>query len=213
LTMKRILIADDHEVVRAGVRRTLAAEPSWQVCGEATDGRRTMSMAVVLKPDLVVLDIGMPGLNGIDVTRNLRRLLPNTEVLVLTMHDAEPLVAEALGAGARGFVLKSDPADILRAAVREVLAHRLYVSEALSFETRQTISGSITTGPLDRLTAREREVLQLLSEGCSNKEIGSALGISEKTAETHRTRLMAKLGIHSVARLVRYAVRNRIVEP
>ena len=213
MTMKRILIADDHEVVRAGVRRTLAAEPSWQICGEAKDGRRTIALAVVLKPDLVVLDIGMPGLNGIDVTRNLKRALPDTEVLVLTMHDAEPFVAEALDAGARGFVLKSDPADILRAAVREVLAHRLYVSEALSFETRQTVGGRVTTGPLDRLTAREREVLQLLSEGCSNKEIGSVLGISDKTAETHRTRLMTKLGIHSVARLVRYAVRNRIVEP
>ncbi len=213
MTVKRILIADDHEVVRAGVRRMLLAEPAWQVCGEAKDGRRTLALAVVLKPDLVVLDIGMPGLNGIDVTRNLRRLLPACEVLVLTMHDAESLVSDAMAAGARGFVLKSDPAEILRAAVREVLAHRLYISESLGVEARHTVGGFAATGLLDRLTAREREVLQLLSEGCSNKEVGSTLGITEKTAETHRTRLMTKLGIHSVARLVRFAVRNRIVEP
>lgn len=211
--MKRILIADDHEVVRTGVRRMLVAEPAWEVCGEAKDGRRALALAVVLKPDLVILDIGMPGLNGIDVTRQLRRMLPDTEVLVLTMHEAESLVADAIGAGACGFVLKSDPAEVLRVAVREVLAHRMYISESLPIETRQAIAGLTPTGPRDRLTSREREVLQLLSDGCSNKEIGSTLGISEKTAETHRARLMTKLGIHSVAKLVRYAVRNRIVEP
>jgi RNA polymerase sigma factor (sigma-70 family) len=211
--MKRILIADDHEVVRAGVRRMLVADPTWDVCAEAKDGRRAISLAVVLKPDLVVLDIGMPGLNGIDVTRQLVRLLHDTEVLVLTMHDAESLVADAIDAGARGYVLKSDPAEILRVAVRDVLAHRTYISESLSMEARQSVAGRAVTGPLDRLTSREREVLQLLSEGCSNKEIGSQLGISEKTAETHRARLMTKLGIHSMAKLVRYAVRNRIVEP
>jgi DNA-binding NarL/FixJ family response regulator len=209
----RILIADDHDVVRAGIRRVLAAEPSWEVCGEATDGRRALALAVVLKPDLVVLDVGMPGLNGIDVTRQLHRHVPDAEVLMLSMHDDESLVADAIDAGALGYVLKSDTADVLRAAVRDVLAHRRHISKALSFEWRQTIRGMTATAPLRRLTAREREVLQLVSEGCSNKEIGSQLGISEKTAETHRARLMAKLNIHSVAKLVRYAIRNRIVDP
>ena len=209
----RILIVDDHEVVRAGVRRVLAGVPSWEVCGEAKDGRHALALAVVLKPDLVVLDLGMPGLNGVDVTRQLRRLVPGAEVLVLSMHDDESLVVDALAAGARGYVLKSDNADVLRTAVREVLAHRIYISAALSFDVRQTVGGPIAASPLRRLTPREREVLQLVSDGCSNKEIGSQLGISEKTAETHRARLMAKLGMHSVAKLVRYAIRNRIVEP
>jgi DNA-binding NarL/FixJ family response regulator len=206
-----ILIADDHEVARAGVRKMLAAVPSWEVVGEATDGRSAIALALLLKPDLVVLDVGMPGLNGIDVTRRLRRLVPAAEVLVLSMHDDESLVAAAIDAGARGYVLKSDNVDVLHAAVRNVLAHREYISAALSFEWRQTSGGRSAIAPLQRLTVREREVLQLLSEGYGNKEVGSQLGISEKTVETHRARLMAKLGIHSVAKLVRYAIRNRIV--
>ena len=209
----RLLIADDHEVVRAGVRKLLDAVPSWEVVGEATDGRRALALAVVLKPDLVVLDVGMPGLNGIDLTRELRRHVPNSEVLVLSMHDDESLVEAAIDAGARGYVLKSDNVDVLREGVRAALAHRHYLSASLSFEWRQAGGGISAAGRLKRLTTREREVLQLLSEGCSNKEIGALLGISEKTAETHRARIMAKLGIHSVAKLVRYAVRNRIVEP
>ena len=213
MTPIRILIADDHEVVRAGVRRMLEAEPGWQVCAEANDGRSAVALAVVLKPDVVVLDIGMPGLNGIDVTRRLRRLLPDTEILVLTMHDADSLVADAIEAGARGYVLKSDAGDILRAAVRQVVAHRQYISDGLSVSGTRAVASGNAASPKDRLTVREREVLQLLSEGRSNKEVGSLLGISEKTAETHRARLMTKLGAHSVAALVRYAVRNRIIEP
>ena len=209
----RILIADDHEVVRAGVRRLLDAVSSWEVVGEATDGRRALALAVVLKPDLVVLDVGMPGLNGIDLTRELRRHVPSTEVLVLSMHDDESLVTDAIDAGAIGYVLKSDGANVLQAAVRHVLTHRRYISPSLSFEWRRGREGVTAVPPRQRLTPREREVLQLLSDGYGNKEIGSQLGISTKTAETHRTRLMAKLGIHSVAKLVRYAIRNRIVEP
>jgi DNA-binding NarL/FixJ family response regulator len=211
VTPIRILIADDHEVVRAGVRRMLEAEPGWQVCAEAKDGRSAVALAVVLRPDVVVLDIGMPGLNGIDVTRRLRRLLPDTEILVLTMHDADSLVADAIEAGARGYVLKTDSGDILRAAVRQVIAHRQYISDGLAVGSFRPATGGAV--PKERLTLREREVLQLLSEGRSNKEVGSLLGISEKTAETHRARLMVKLGAHSVAALVRYAVRNRIIEP
>jgi DNA-binding NarL/FixJ family response regulator len=213
VTPIRILIADDHDVVRTGVRRALTADAGWEVCGEAKDGRRALALAVVLRPDVVVLDIGMPGLNGIDLTSQLRRMLPDTEIIVFTMYDAEALVADAIAAGARGYVLKSDPTDALREAIRSALAHKIYISRALTPEIQQKVGGWSVTTPMDRLTAREREVLQLLSEGRSNKEVASILGISEKTAETHRARLMTKLDVHSVAMLVRYAVRNRIIEP
>jgi DNA-binding NarL/FixJ family response regulator len=209
----RILIADDHEVVRAGVRGMLASEPDWEVCAEAENGLRALALAVVLKPDLVVLDVAMPGLNGIDVTRRLHRLLPKTGVLILTMYQDENMVADALDAGALGYVLKSDPIDVLVTAAQHVLAGRQYVSPQLHVDPRGTTVTSIASRLKNRLTLREREVLQLLSEGRGNKEIGSQLGISPKTAETHRARLMTKLGVHSVASLVRYAVRHRIIEP
>jgi len=209
----RILIADDHEVVRAGVRGMLAAEPDWEVCAEAEDGRRALALAVVLKPDLVVVDVAMPGLNGIDVTRRLRRLLPKTAVLVLTMHQEKIMVTEALNAGALGYVLKSDPVDVLVTAVQRVLAREQFVSPQLHHEPQAAAIAASADKPKDPLTLREREVLQLLSEGRGNKEIGSQLGISPKTAETHRARLMTKLGLHSLASLVRYAVRHRIIDP
>jgi DNA-binding NarL/FixJ family response regulator len=209
----RILIADDHEVVRAGVRGMLASQPDWDVCAEAEDGRRAIALAVVLKPDLAVLDVAMPGLNGIDVTRRLRSLLPKTRVLVLTMHQQEIMVTEALNAGALGYVLKSDPVDVLVTAVQHVLAGQTYVSPQLCADPTGATFGLSASRLKDPLTQREREVLQLLSEGRGNKEIGSELGISPKTAETHRARLMAKLGLHSLASLVRYAVRQRIIEP
>ena len=189
----------------------LAAEPDWEVCAEAEDGRRALALAVVLKPDLVVVDVAMPGLNGIDVTRRLRRLLPKTGVLVLTMHQEKIMVTEALAAGALGYVLKSDPVDVLVTAVQRVLAREQFVSPQLHHEP-QAIAGSAEKRK-DPLTLREREVLQLLSEGRGNKEIGSELGISPKTAETHRARLMTKLGLHSLASLVRYAVRHRLIDP
>jgi DNA-binding NarL/FixJ family response regulator len=209
----RILIADDHEVVRAGVRGMLEAEPAWEVCAEAADGRRALALAVVLKPDVAVLDVAMPGLNGIDLTRRLHRLLPKTGVLVLTMHQAPIMVENALAAGALGYVLKSDPIDVLVAAVRRVLARQPYLSPQLHLETKGSVIETGADGWTDPLTLREREVLQLLSEGRGNKEIGSELGISPKTAEKHRSRLMTKLGLHSLASLVRYAVRHRIIDP
>jgi len=213
MTGTRILIADDHEVVRAGVRGMLASEPDWEVCAEAEDGRRALALAVVLKPDLAVLDVAMPGLNGIDVARRLRRLLPKTGVLVLTMHHTASLVEDALDAGALGYVLKSDPIDVLVSAVQHVLTGQTYVSPQLCAEPTVTTFGKSANRLKDPLTRREREVLQLLSEGHGNKEIGAELGISTKTAETHRARLMTKLGLHSLASLVRYAVRHRIIDP
>jgi DNA-binding NarL/FixJ family response regulator len=213
MALTRILIADDHEVVRAGIRGMLASEPDWEVCAEAKDGRRALALAVVLKPDLAVLDVSMPGLNGIDVTRSLRRLVPTTGVLVLSMHHTATVVTEAFSAGALGYVLKSDPIDVLVTGVQHVLAGRTYVSPQVSADPNIVTTGPNAGPPKDPLTPREREVLQLLGEGRGNKEIGTELGISPKTAETHRARLMTKLGLHSLASVVRYAVRHRMIDP
>src|SRR5262249_5895377 len=199
----RILVADDHDVVRQGVRRVLEAQPGWIVCGEAADGRAAVALAVTLQPDIVVIDVSMPGLNGIDATRRIRKLVPKAEVIVLTMHEAEQVVADALDAGARGCVLKSESGRALAAAIQAVRRRELYVS------------GSFRVAPdpdaaephaRPNLTGREREVLQLLTEGRANKEIAALLGISQKTAETHRARVMTKLGLHSMSDLVRYAI-------
>jgi DNA-binding NarL/FixJ family response regulator len=209
----QILIADDHDVVRQGLRRVLEAEPRWVVCGEAATGREAVALAVALQPEVVLLDISMPGLNGIDATRRIRRLVPSTRVIILTMHNAEQIVTEALGAGARGCVLKSDSARTLVTAIQRVLANQTYISAALRIGQGEGALGNASAERTQRLTGREREVLQLLTEGRGNKEIAALLGISPKTAETHRGRVMNKLGLHSVGELVRYAIRNRIIEP
>jgi len=210
----RILIADDHDVVRQGIRRVLDAQPGWIVCGEAVDGREAVALAIALQPDIVVIDISMPGLNGIDATRRIRKLAPKAQVIVLTMHDVEEVIAEALEAGASGCVLKSDSGRALAAAIHAVRRRELYVSGGFRVVSRKPDTGA--TAPRGRpnpLTGREREVLQLLTEGHANKEIAALLGISLKTAETHRARVMNKLGLHSMSDLVRYAIRNRIIEP
>lgn len=209
----QILIADDHDVVRQGLRRVLEAEPGWVVCGEAANGREAVALAVALRPEVVLLDISMPGLNGIDATRRIRRLVPSTRIIILTMHNAEQIVTEALDAGVRGCVLKSDSARTLVTAVERVLANQTYISAALRIGQSEGALGNASAERTQRLTGREREVLQLLTEGRGNKEIAGLLGISPKTAETHRGHVMNKLGLHSVGELVRYAVRNRIIEP
>jgi DNA-binding NarL/FixJ family response regulator len=208
----RILIADDHDVVRAGVRRMLEAEPGWEVCGEARTGREAVALSVALKPDIVVIDLSMPGLNGIDATRRLHKLLPAARVIMLTVHEADQVVTDAFAAGARALVLKADSGRTLVTAVQMVLEGHEYVSERLraAYDAKRRLEkGQLQT----HLTGREREVLQLLTEGRGNKEIAELLGISPKTAETHRARVMTKLGLHSMSELVRYAVRNRIIEP
>jgi DNA-binding NarL/FixJ family response regulator len=212
MTTLRILIADDHDVVRHGVCRVLELEPGWTVCGEATDGREAVALAVTLQPDVVVLDISMPGLNGIEATRRLRRLVPDARVLILTMHDVDTLIADALKAGARGYVLKSDSGREIVAAIQSILNGHTYVSRRLRGGDAVD-AAKPRTRSFELLTGREREVLQLLTEGRANKEIAALLGISPKTAETHRARMMSKLGVHSISELVRYAVRNRIIEP
>lgn len=210
----RILIADDHEVARRGIRALLESHPGWEVCGEAADGREAVSSASRLKPDLVLLDIGMPSLNGLDATRQIIAAAPQTRVLILTMHDSEQVVREVLAAGALGFLLKSDAGRDLVAAV-EALQHR-----RTFFTTRVAqlvLEGYLHPGAEGDaslrgvLTPREREVIQLLAEGKSTKEVATTLNLSVKTAETHRTNLMRKLDLHSVVGLTLYAVRNGIV--
>ncbi|MBX3027310.1 response regulator transcription factor [bacterium] len=213
----RILIADDHGVVREGLRRVLEAQPSCTICGEAATGREAVAKAKALRPDVVVLDIAMPELNGLDAARLIRRMLPATEVLILTMHDSEALAREALAAGARGFVLKTDAAEVLGNAVANLSRHQPYLtatatSLVLDGFLNPDHAGSGNTRR-DRLTAREREIVLLLAEGRTNKEIAAALGISVNTCETHRYNIMRKLNLRSLSELVRYAIREHIIEP
>jgi len=214
-SMLRILIADDHEMVRQGLRAVLAAKPGWQITGEAANGRQAVEMAEQFKPDVAILDITMPRLNGLEVTRQIRRLSPNTEVLVLTMHDSEELVREVLDAGARGYLLKTDAGRMLMDAVETVSRHQPYFTGRVS---ELVLSGYLNpdkasrSGP-GRLTEREREIVQFVAEGGTTKEIADALRISAKTVETHRTNLMRKLNVRSVSEVVRYAIREKMIQP
>ena len=209
--MTRILIADDHEVVRSGLRKILEAQPSWQVVAEAADGMEAVAKAIETVPDIAVIDYSLPILNGVEVTRQIRRRLPRTEVLIFTMHDNEALVTQLLQAGARGYLLKSDANRHLVAAIEALASHRPFftanVSEALlrSFIVRPHRAGLV-------LTPREHQIVQLIAEGHSNKAIANLLNISLKTVETHRATVMRKLNLSSAAALVRYAVRNKVIE-
>src|ERR1700745_2181829 len=213
----RIFIADDHEVVRKGLCALLEAQPDWEVCGEAADGREAVEKAHELKPDVVILDIGMPSLNGLEATRQILKTNPHAKVLILTLHDSDQVVREVLNAGARGFLLKSDAARDLVVAVEAVRRDKNYFTSKVS---AMVLEGYLKGGTQavaaavgrERLTPREREVVQLLAEGKSTKEVAAALGLSVKTAETHRSNLMRKLDVHSVSQLVLYAVRNNIVQ-
>lgn len=210
--MTRILIADDHHVVRSGLRAVLEAEPGLSVVGEVADGQAAVEAALRLRPDLVILDYAMPVRNGVEATREIRRRLPRTEVLIFTMHDGQEVVEDILTAGARGYLLKSEANDHLIAAVRALGRHEAYISGKLSAEFLDTLLERRRQGKADPLTPRERTVVQLIAEGRTNKEVCAQLGVSLKTVETHRAAAMRKLGLHSTADLVRYAVKNRIVE-
>jgi DNA-binding NarL/FixJ family response regulator len=210
---RRILLADDHETIRKGLRSILGARPDWEICGEATNGREAVEQAARLKPDLVIMDIGMPGLNGLGATRQIIRELPATEVLILTMHDSEQIVWEALDAGARGFVLKSDAGRDLIAAAEALLEHKLSLTSKISETLLRAYLSKTPRADSTQLSVREQETLELLTEGKSNKEIGEALHISVKTAEAHRARLMKKLNLRNMGELMRYAVRKGIILP
>jgi DNA-binding NarL/FixJ family response regulator len=213
----RILVADDHEVVRQGLRALLEAESGFEVCGEAGDGREAVKEACRLRPDVVVLDFSMPRLNGLEVTRQIRKALAQTAVLVLTAYDSEELARALLGAGALGYVLKSDTDRDLAVAVQSLYRRRpFFTSRVAKMVLEGYLKAMAETGPDGNsghpLTTREREILQLLAEGKSNKEVAGILGITVKTAETHRAALMRKLDLDSVSDLVRYAVRNQVIE-
>ena len=213
----RILIVDDHAVVRRGVKALLETQRGWEVCGEATTGREAVELACRLRPDVVVMDLSLPELNGLEATRQIVKQSPSTEILVLTMHHSEELARDVLQAGARGYVLKSDADQNLIAAVESLRRHKPFLtSRVTEFVLDSYIRGgeSGRDGTLKEVTTpREREIIQLLAEGHSNKETAAALGVSVKTVEAHRANIMRKLRLRSVTDLVRYAIRNRIVQP
>lgn len=209
----RILIADDHAVVRAGLRALLESRAGWEVCAESADGRDAVEKATKFKPDVAVLDIGMPLLNGVDTTRRIRSASPSTEILILTMHESDDLVQQVVEAGARGYILKDDADRVLLAAVDAVRHHKPYFSTRVSTPpSADPLPSPDASRSRLRLTPRERETLQLLAEGKSNKEVASLLGISVNTAEAHRANIMLKLNVHSLAELVHYAIRNNIIK-
>ena len=214
----RLLIADDHEIIRRGVRSLVGLRPDWEICGEAATGREAVQQAKRLRPDVVVLDLTMPDLNGLEATRQIRQLAPKTEVLILTAHESEQLVHEVLSAGAKGYVLKSDAGNLLITAVEHLLKGKPFFSSQISEIVLKAYltppgTGGVEPAGAARLTRREREVVQLIAEGKSTKEIAGVLGISVETAETHRSNLMRKMKFHSTAAVVRYAIRNQMIQP
>ena len=208
----RILLADDHEMVRKGLRATIEGHPSWEVCGEARDGREAVAKTCELRPHIVVMDFAMPDLNGMEATRQILAAVPSTEVLILSMHDSEKLVHELLAVGARGYLLKTDAGEFLIAAIEALALHKPYFTPKVSAVVLQGYLNPEAQETIE-LTPREREIIQLIAEGKATKEVADVLGISFKTAETHRTNLMRKLNLHSTADLVRYAIRNQIIQP
>ena len=214
----RILIADDHEIVRKGLKSVFSSRPDWMVCAEAATGRDAIAKAEEHRPDVAVIDISMPEMNGLEATRKIRKILPKTEVLILSVHYSDQLVREIVDAGAHGYILKSDTHRDLLIAVEALANRRAFftsgAAEILFDDFRN--QGSATKSSVlirETLSTREREIVQLLAEGKSSKEVAVSLGISIKTAETHRSNIMRKLEIHSVSELVRYAVKNKMIEP
>lgn len=209
----RILLADDHEIVRQGARALIERRPEWEVCGEAGDGRSAVALVEKLQPDIAIIDLGMPELNGLDATRQIKRALPGCEVLVFTGEEDDKLIHDVFAAGARSYILKNDISAHLVAAIEALGQHKHYFTTKTSevVFARYLDGKSATVGGRE-LTPREREILQLLAEGKSNKEVAAALGISIKTAETHRATVMRKLDFDSFADLVRYAIRQKIIQ-
>ena len=216
MAIAKLLIADDHELVREGLRKVLAVRREWTICAEARNGREAVTLSAQHQPDVSILDFSMPELNGIEATRQIRELCPKTEVLILTMHDTDRLVREVLVAGARAFIMKSDASRLLIQGVESLLHHKPFFTGRVSelvlagfLDPNETPSTSDTI----QLTPREREIVQLVAEGKSNKEVADALDISIKTVETHRANIMSKLDLRSIADLVRFAIRNGIIQP
>jgi DNA-binding NarL/FixJ family response regulator len=205
----RILIADDHEVVRQGLRSLLLSHPNWEVCGEASDGWEAVRKTQELNPELVALDIGMPNLNGLDAARQILHNNADQKILFLTLYESDQMAKAVMQIGAKGLILKSDAVRDLVTAVEAVQRGATFFSSRL---TRNAVTENPVLPMKDLLTSRERQVVQLLAEGKSSKEVAAVLNLSVKTAETHRSNIMRKLGAHSVSELVMYAVRNNIVQ-
>jgi DNA-binding NarL/FixJ family response regulator len=211
--IRRIIIVDDHEAIRRGVRQIVETKPYYQVVGETGDGRSALEMAKDVRPDIAIIDYSIPELNGLDLSHALKRQNPRIEILLYTMHDREEIVMDVLRAGVRGFVLKSDTEKHLLAALDALAIHRPYFSGAISETLLGQFLESKTTEMASSLTHREREIVQQVAEGRINKEIAARLSISIKTVETHRASAMRKLKLNTTADLVRYAVRNQLIQP
>ncbi len=207
----QILLADDHMIVRQGLKGLLERE-GFKVCGEAADGREAVRLAGACHPDVVVTDLSMPGLNGIDAAREIMNQLPKTKTILLTMYGDDAHILQALSAGVSGYVLKTQAASDLVQAIREVARGSVYLSPSISRAVVDAYRARSSL-PSDPLSPRERQILQLLAEGNTTKQIAAILGVSVKTAESHRSRLMAKLDIHQIAGLVRYAIRSGLIQP
>jgi DNA-binding NarL/FixJ family response regulator len=215
----RLLVADDHDVVRKGVRTLLEEQPGWEVAAEASDGRESVEKAKLVQPDVTILDLSMPELNGLEAAREILKTV-STKVLILTMYDSDPLIRQTLEAGARGYLLKSDAGRDLVSAVDALRRNKTFFTPKVAQMVLEGYLGRPSKENEDdsnrknglRLTARQKQILQLLAEGKSSKEVAVALSISVKTAETHRANIMRRLDCHSVTELVRYAIRNHIIE-
>ena len=211
-------MVDDHQVVRRGVAGLIGdANSDWEVCGEASTGREAMAAAASLRPDIVVMDISMPDMDGLEATREILKNNPGTEVLILSMHESDQMVHDVLGAGARGYIFKQDAGADLIAALEALRRHKLFFTSSVSELVLggylgSTAAAATADAPSSRLSPRERQIVKLVAESKSNKEVANILQISVKTVESHRANIMEKLGLHSVTELVRYAIRNNIVE-
>ncbi len=212
-TVKRILIADDHEVVRSGLRAIIESRADWVVSGEAVNGKDAFARTLETKPDVAILDYSMPLMTGTEVSRRIKSSHLRTEVLILTMHESEAILAEVLMAGVRGFLLKSDARSHLIAAIEALLEHRPYFTSTVLEKLLQDYQLSKRDRPAIELSSREQNVVQLVAEGHTNRSIGAVLDLSVKTVETHRASAMRKLGVSSTAELVRYAIRTKLIGP
>jgi DNA-binding NarL/FixJ family response regulator len=211
-SVKRVMLADDHAVVRRGLRTLIEGVPGWEVCAEAADGNETVTLAAEARPDILIMDLSMPGLGGVDATIQIRKILPQIEVLILTMHESDRLAGQALRAGARGYLLKGESEDKLMEALEALSRHQPYFSPSVSETLLQGYLHSEPTHDLKQLTPRERQIVKLVAEGKSNKVIAAVLNLSIKTVETHRSAAMHKVGAKSAADLTLYAARNDLVQ-
>lgn len=209
--MARILLAEDHEIVRRGIRGLLESHGNWEICGEAADGAEAVRLALLERPDIAILDYFMPKLNGIEVAHQVRKLLPQIQIMIFTQHDSDDLMRGILRAGIRSFLLKSEAEEHLVRAVSALALCQPYFTTRAS----EAMLASFVRNPMPApgLTSRERLTVQRIAEGASNKRIAADLGVSVKTIETHRSAAMRKLGAKSLAELIRYAMRNKLVEP